>query len=332
MPFHVDAVARRFIPAYAGNTHRADIRIHERAVHPRVCGEHTEWTMPERLSFGSSPRMRGTPTPFYGPSQIRRFIPAYAGNTNCDTSRPATYAVHPRVCGEHSENPRLQCSEHGSSPRMRGTRREPLLDDVNPRFIPAYAGNTPPYPPVTPNSSVHPRVCGEHDLLPDRNPHSSGSSPRMRGTRSKPTLTHGFTRFIPAYAGNTKRHWLKSHTLPVHPRVCGEHYGGNVDFSNADGSSPRMRGTQAFRPTAPEQNRFIPAYAGNTPRGSRTSIAPAVHPRVCGEHICRKDASQRKFGSSPRMRGTPCPSVHFLSGHRFIPAYAGNTTHGLSPP
>ena len=73
---------------------------------------------------------------------FRRFIPAYAGNTP-ETPPPATpTAVHPRVCGEHTTSLKNSPSSCGSSPRMRGTRKEMKDKSYNPRFIPAYAGNT----------------------------------------------------------------------------------------------------------------------------------------------------------------------------------------------
>ena len=74
-----------------------------------------------------------------------------------------------------------------------------------------------------------------------------------------------------------------SHT--VHPRACGEH--------------GEKKTLLAY------QERFIPAYAGNTSALLMVCPLRPVHPRVCGEHCWR----------CTRM------DAH----HRFIPAYAGNT-------
>ena len=71
----------------------------------------------------------------------------------------------------------------------------------------------------------------------------------------------------------------------VHPRVCGEHlYYLIYGFFN-NGSSPRVRGT-LFAQTGPlEEERFIPACAGNIDRIIDRAKRISVHPRVCGEHF-----------------------------------------------
>ena len=126
----------------------------------------------------------------------------------------------------------------------------------------------------TGESTVHPHVCGEHELVNASGFTYAGmqllsivgSSPRMRGTLGNriPTVTH---RFIPTYAGNT-----------------------------------RMVRTV--------DRRFIPTYAGNTfvmNHGALSSRRDStVHPHVCGEHKIRiVEVGSYLNGSSPRMRGTP---------------------------
>ena len=50
-------------------------------VHPRVCGEHgIDFAKGETMD-GSSPRMWGTQQPGQSFVRLRRFIPAYVGNT-----------------------------------------------------------------------------------------------------------------------------------------------------------------------------------------------------------------------------------------------------------
>ena len=51
---------QRFIPASAGNTVSNELWNSPAPVHPRVCGEHHHQAMWIRVSFGSSPRLRGT--------------------------------------------------------------------------------------------------------------------------------------------------------------------------------------------------------------------------------------------------------------------------------
>ena len=188
--------------------------------------------------------MRGTPRNRCSRVPIRRFIPAYAGNTaQLRIERPQP-TVHPRVCGEHDFSPRHAYSIDGSSPRMRGTldpqRGSPLVG----RFIPAYAGNTPAPAFARTATPVHPRVCGEHNAVPKHAVAVTGSSPRMRGTQENGRTECKERRFIPAYAGNTLSSALGISIEAVHPRVCGEHRNQRAARHFPNGSSPRMRGTR----------------------------------------------------------------------------------------
>ena len=193
-----------FIPAYAGNTRLSSATAGNRLVHPRVCGEHFGvWPSPVTIS-GSSPRMRGTLTSVRTPAMPRRFIPAYAGNTDRSRHFRPSKPVHPRVCGEHNGSTRLRCASTGSSPRMRGTRCNYATRQNRQRFIPAYAGNTIIGGWIHAPLTVHPRVCGEHRVHSMPRCSQAGSSPRMRGTRPERRLARSRRRFIPAYAGNTR--------------------------------------------------------------------------------------------------------------------------------
>ncbi len=73
-------VARRFIPACAGNRSRWWRAPAATPVHPRVCGEQTldDGTVVE--ASGSSPRVRGTGLEQLPAEVADRFIPACAGN------------------------------------------------------------------------------------------------------------------------------------------------------------------------------------------------------------------------------------------------------------
>ena len=105
------------------------------------------------------------------------------------------------------------------------------MDDGSWRgIIPAYAGNTGCAVGVPEGMRDHPRVCGEHLQLVVLVRPLEGSSPRMRGTLVAEALELGLRGIIPAYAGNTNS---VSHTLGTsgdHPRVCGEHAGGESSY------------------------------------------------------------------------------------------------------
>ncbi len=167
--------------------------------------------------------MRGTRTDARSPADEMRFIPAYAGNTRLRLLYACDIAVHPRVCGEHWVSQEGRNGFVGSSPRMRGTHEDAQNYRQQPRFIPAYAGNTSVYAGGLAGSAVHPRVCGEHNVLMTPMDKHCGSSPRMRGTLPSLRRRAFPRRFIPAYAGNTPHRTAHPQCLSVHPRVCGEH-------------------------------------------------------------------------------------------------------------
>ncbi len=152
-----------------------------------------------------------------------------------------------------------------------------------------------------------------------------GSSPRMRGTPCNDGELVTGRRVIPAYAGNTRSAIPTASPKPVHPRVCGEHCQRLALVCHRRGSSPRMRGTPMPNDTTDLITRFIPAYAGNTPCSDFLPRSPAVHPRVCGEHLPEQFRRILDHGSSPRMRGTLVSEFKRRGETRFIPAYAGNT-------
>ena len=193
----------RFIPAHAGNTARKEVGEYGPTVHPRACGEHAYADYLEEARSGSSPRMRGTQAQQCAHRTYPRFIPAHAGNTIPQPSKPRSNPVHPRACGEHGASIASAASLNGSSPRMRGTRHSGKTMDALSRFIPAHAGNTRRTMLPFGRLSVHPRACGEHSPVDNTVNAIVGSSPRMRGTPLPGNPNYPCTRFIPAHAGNT---------------------------------------------------------------------------------------------------------------------------------
>ena len=233
-----------------------------------------------------------------------RFIPAFAGNTAGRFRSEIRSSVHPRVCGEHTATHSASVSASGSSPRLRGTQRMGGVQIVGVRFIPAFAGNTPASNAFMNSTAVHPRVCGEHPIRARKVIASGGSSPRLRGTLCRAPIYRPAVRFIPAFAGNTSGLRRGPRSAAVHPRVCGEHCGKRDSRLARFGSSPRLRGTHDRRGIERQPVRFIPAFAGNTEGREGQALAQSVHPRVCGEHSSRRNATSTSGGSSPRLRGT----------------------------
>ena len=117
--------------------------------------------------------------------------------------------------------------------------------------------------------------------------------------------------FIPACAGNTVRAHTRGPDAPVHPRLCGEHFGDLTVKAGVTGSSPPVRGTRKWAKAQVGYDRFIPACAG--------------------EHVVYDSVSDVFYGSSPPVRGTRSYALRLTNAHRFIPACAGNTWRRLAP-
>ena len=90
------------------------------ADHPRACGELGERPIAKCDLFGSSPRMRGTPTDGAYKVGLNRIIPAHAGNSIGAAASMSPKADHPRACGELLWVWETRHQMTGSSPRMRG--------------------------------------------------------------------------------------------------------------------------------------------------------------------------------------------------------------------
>ena len=75
-----------------------------------------------------------------------------------------------------------------------------------------------------------------------------------------------------------------------------------------------------------EDQRFIPAGAGNTTACPPQMPLPTVHPRRRGEHGTVGRDISHAAGSSPQARGTPSRAPARAALIRFIPAGAGNTS------
>ena len=320
----------RFIPAYAGNAHTKTPVEPQDPVHPGMRGERRLRGLVLIGQPGSSPYARGTQRGRTAGLGLSRFIPACAGNAGTSPASTARHSVHPRMRGERGLVGVLKPPGGGSSPHTRGTHDVCLIDTPPSRFIPAYAGNARrrrcPSRPV----SVHPRIRGERSGNGKRLIRSIGSSPHTRGTRIPIPLPSPKIRFIPAYAGNAN--WLCAYwrTSSVHPRIRGERQFARQNTLYAKGSSPHTRGTPGTMRRQPYPVRFIPAYAGNATRPTRTSTSPTVHPRIRGERFWVKHSYSAFPGSSPHTRGTRAVHVRGFAGHRFIPAYAGNADPGPS--
>ena len=267
-------------------------------------GEHWSATSNSDVQAGSSPHGRGTSGLDRRRGSADRFIPAWAGNITAGSNVMRACSVHPRMGGEH-EFPRKKCTcRNGSSPHGRGTSCARTAASAIVRFIPAWAGNMPRSTSAGLSTTVHPRMGGEHNVKNAAQAGSNGSSPHGRGTWVNCASARVCYRFIPAWAGNIRPRSAPSISTPVHPRMGGEHGFGASAFAGECGSSPHGRGTCLPVGAGQRAGRFIPAWAGNIPFRTPRPQAPAVHPRMGGEHFSAVSVTFSGTGSSPHGRGT----------------------------
>ena len=159
---------------------------------------------------------------------------------------------------------RLIIGSVGSSPLTRGTPPRRICEPRRPRFIPAYAGNSSSISTELKGAAVHPRLRGELGQTISSGCIPSGSSPLTRGTRAVSRPLHGFSRFIPAYAGNSCLSGRLLFGSSVHPRLRGELEKAPQLSSGSERFIPAYAGNSATWHVASTVVRFIPAYAGNS--------------------------------------------------------------------
>ena len=213
----------------------------------------------------------------------------------------------------------------GSSPLARGTRSRCRRRLARLRLIPACAGNTFGKFPQCRRLEAHPRLRGEHVFLPAPLEIERGSSPLARGTLLPVHAGHVPEGLIPACAGNTPDLPEANGSDGAHPRLRGEHVGGEFGFEVVEGSSPLARGTRGARGGVRHSFRLIPACAGNTWSVVSTPAQHSAHPRLRGEHPWNLWAVYKRPGSSPLARGTRRVLTATGVAGGLIPACAGNT-------
>ena len=233
------------IPACAGSTKTATTTTTVTEDHPRMCGEHTAQVGIVKKLWGSSPHVRGALDSAGDFLSCVGIIPACAGSTPQRHGCFQRWRDHPRMCGEHlcfdfihhaqADHPRM-CGEHfyrteqipfflGSSPHVRGARFGGIAVLRLHGIIPRMCGEHVVVHRIQSFSRDHPRMCGEHritrSLVMARGDHPRmcgehywkrgfsdcrvGSSPHVRGARTRIRFDAHLLGIIPACAGSTLR-------------------------------------------------------------------------------------------------------------------------------
>ena len=171
---------------------------------------------------------------------------------------------HPRGCGAHEQLLPMCAPCSGSSPRVRGSLSALLVANAAPGIIPAGAGLTHTAGENLPAARDHPRGCGAHYLMRSAVWSDSGSSPRVRGSRTNPPALIRHPGIIPAGAGLTANKPLSMASTWDHPRGCGAHVVVVHVYDSFPGSSPRVRGSPEQDACQLAPTGIIPAGAGLT--------------------------------------------------------------------
>ena len=160
-------------------------------------------------------------------------------------------------------------------------------------------------------------------------PQSRGSSPLTRGKPITSLDLREVSRLIPAHAGKTTAHEVKTAQKQAHPRSRGENLVGHVDRGRPEGSSPLTRGKHTGRVHPESLTGLIPAHAGKTPLACGYGGMYTAHPRSRGENIIEAADPISPLGSSPLTRGKRTTRDADGRTVRLIPAHAGKTARKM---
>ena len=145
----------------------------------------------------------------------------------------------------------------------------------------------------------------------------------MRGNRSRPGRLPRRRGSIPARAGEPEPCEDGQPALPVYPRACGGTFRRCRRSQRRWGLSPRVRGNRDKAKHHAQDNRSIPARAGEPHCSVAMSRQRKVYPRACGGTLPPLPLPGAAGGLSPRVRGNRLHHVRQFRGHRSIPARAG---------
>ena len=137
-----DSTVKGITPACAGNTNHGPILLNQPGDHPRMRGEHPDFTNALDRYIGSPPHARGTHNSFLPTSLCTGITPACAGNTKRVLLLFRHIRDHPRMRGEHQSSLWKVQFCRGSPPHARGTRLFCFRRFWKERITPACAGNT----------------------------------------------------------------------------------------------------------------------------------------------------------------------------------------------
>ena len=291
------------IPAHAGEPSLPPPESADKRVYPRPRGGTALPFCVTTVAPGLSPPTRGNLAAGAGALDLRRSIPAHAGEPPTPRLARGLPAVYPRPRGGTAGRPVVELAAEGLSPPTRGNPAYVNAPRRRRRSIPAHAGEPCLPPAVGRRRAVYPRPRGG-TLADELQPRAGrGLSPPTRGNQRLERREAGGGGSIPAHAGEPSAQLHARDKIEVYPRPRG---GTNLIVSDHvadDGLSPPTRGNRINDYSGKFGKGSIPAHAGEPSSISSSVISSSVYPRPRGgTGFVRADA-RAGGGLSPPTRG-----------------------------
>ena len=148
------------IPAYAGDPATARRPALSLRVYPRLRGGSGHGEDVRMPRVGLSPPTRGIHCPLPKPPLVIGSIPAYAGDPEESEVWAGEYTVYPRLRGGSMRRRWAIMRQRGLSPPTRGIPDVHMVNVVQRRSIPAYAGDPSAHASSAIWKRVYPRLRG----------------------------------------------------------------------------------------------------------------------------------------------------------------------------
>ena len=110
--------------------------------------------------------------------------------------------------------------------------------------------------------------------------------------------------------------------------MCGEKKDNPDEWSEVQGSPPRVRGKEEMLYQGRHSSGITPACAGKRDKAGLPFVPVRDHPRVCGEKKKSYTKGGILPGSPPRVRGKDAPTGISSASARITPACAGKSQQG----
>ena len=293
----------RTIPARAGEPSpppRSPLLMED---YPRSCGG-TDFRLSLLIhSYGLSPLVRGNRALSDIADVSQGTIPARAGEPCWPCSQTSGTRDYPRSCGGTPPGLPPVAPPAGLSPLVRGNPHPRRGSHLRKGTIPARAGEPLPRRPRMPGARDYPRSCGGTALSKASVCAFRGLSPLVRGNRACHDAARGHHGTIPARAGEPRRRPARPSWRRDYPRSCGGTSAGGRPGAPRSGLSPLVRGNPSGESNGIENQRTIPARAGEPGHRAGDGRGTGDYPRSCGGTIRRSIWRSSRGGLSPLVRG-----------------------------